>query len=440
MVPLHSTIRRLVIIFSVVLAASLACTSRQTTTPSNISVPTVALSSPGVGQEVLENEEILITSTSVDDDGIQRIELWVDGVLARVDVNPDVASPYAVQQPWRGTDPGSHVIMVKAFDAQGAEGRSQAVAIKVKPVPTPTSTPETQVMASPEPDLDTPSPTGTPTSRPTWTVAPPLLSPTWTPSPPPATWTPAEPPATWTPAEPAATWTPAEPTATATPAKPTSTWTPSPPPAPACTPPACQEDEVYYCPGVCPGGCGVQCATRVPTVTHPSFEPTGIEPHQALRPVWERPDVRNQVGYPTGAASDDRQFARQYFEHGYLYWWNRPGDTGLIWAVEMPDPAASRGLRWTGPYQDTWDGGDPFSCDAARTSPYGPRSGFGKLWCERPEIAQAVGAARQPEQGSGDSTDYGVVQFFQGGVMLYSPIDREVWVLLNGGVWQRHPE
>ena len=96
MVPLHATIRRLAIIFSVVLAASLACTSRQTTTPSNISVPAVTLSSPVVGQEVLANEEILITSTSVDDDGIQRIELWVDGVLARVDVNPDVASPYAV--------------------------------------------------------------------------------------------------------------------------------------------------------------------------------------------------------------------------------------------------------------------------------------------------------------------------------------------------------
>jgi hypothetical protein len=33
---------------------------------------------------------------------------------------------------------------------------------------------------------------------------------------------------------------------------------------PVCTPPACAEDEVYYCPGDCPGGCGTECATLTP--------------------------------------------------------------------------------------------------------------------------------------------------------------------------------
>jgi hypothetical protein len=65
--------------------------------------------------------------------------------------------------------------------------------------------------------------------------------------------------------------------------------------------------------------------------------------------------------------------------------------------------------------------------------------GFGKLWCDHPEIATPIGAARDEEGGTGDSTNYGVVQFFQGGVMLYSPLDRQVWVLFNGGAWQRHP-
>lgn len=32
-------------------------------------------------------------------------------------------------------------------------------------------------------------------------------------------------------------------------------------PVPMCTPPACQTNEVYYCEGDCPGGCGVICAT-----------------------------------------------------------------------------------------------------------------------------------------------------------------------------------
>jgi hypothetical protein len=144
------------------------------------------------------------------------------------------------------------------------------------------------------------------------------------------------------------------------------------------------------------------------------------------------------LGYPTKAAINDRHYARQYFERGYLYWWDQPDGLGQIWSVEISQPGARQGFRWTGPYQDTWDGGDSYSCDAARANPDGPIRGFGKLWCDNPEISKAIGAARGPEQGTGTTTSYGVVQFFQGGMMLYSPLDREVWVLFNEGTWQRH--
>jgi hypothetical protein len=206
-----------------------------------------------------------------------------------------------------------------------------------------------------------------------------------------------------------------------------------------CTPPPCKAGEVYYCPGVCPGGCGTQCATPTPAVKPPAFTPTGVDPHSIFKPVWEKPEVKDYLGYPTQAAGDNQLYARQYFERGYLYWWqNKPNPPGLIWAVEMPQPGANQGFRWTGPYADTWPGGDPTSCDAARPNPNGPIRGFGKLWCDHPEIAQAIGGAREPEKGTGDSTNYGIVQFFQGGTMLYSPLDRQVWVLLNGGTWQRY--
>ena len=33
---------------------------------------------------------------------------------------------------------------------------------------------------------------------------------------------------------------------------------------PMCTPPPCNEDEAYHCPGECPGGCGTVCATHTP--------------------------------------------------------------------------------------------------------------------------------------------------------------------------------
>ena len=36
---------------------------------------------------------------------------------------------------------------------------------------------------------------------------------------------------------------------------------------PVCTPPACDPDETYYCPGDCPGGCGTICATVTPGIS-----------------------------------------------------------------------------------------------------------------------------------------------------------------------------
>jgi hypothetical protein len=48
---------------------------------------------------------------------------------------------------------------------------------------------------------------------------------------------------------------------------PTTRSSSTPTPAVLCTPPPCKPGEVYFCPGVCPGGCGVQCVTPMPSVT-----------------------------------------------------------------------------------------------------------------------------------------------------------------------------
>jgi hypothetical protein len=52
-----------------------------------------------------------------------------------------------------------------------------------------------------------------------------------------------------------------------------STPTPTPTVLVYCTPPPCQEGEVFYCPGECAGGCGTECATPTPTAT-PTDTPT----------------------------------------------------------------------------------------------------------------------------------------------------------------------
>jgi hypothetical protein len=386
------------------LAAGLACRLGQPTSAVATDPPAVTLSSPLPGQLAAVGQPITIQSTSVDADGIQRVELWVDDRQIRIDTNPSAGSPYIVSQIWQSDTPGTHVILVKAYDTRGAEGRSQPLVVTFNSAAPATQTPAVAAQISP-----TPGEQGETTS------------------PPGATATPTSPPGPTGTASPGA---PEDPSVTPT--------TPSTTPVVMCTPPPCKSGEVYYCPGDCPGGCGTQCATPTPMPEPPSFDPTGIEVHPVFKPAWDRPEVGDYVGYPTEAASADRHYARQYFERGYLYWWDRPSARGLIWVIEIPQPTAKEGDSWSGPYPDTWDEGDPYSCDAARANPDGPVRGFGQLWCDRTEIAQAIGAARGDEQGTGESTQYGVVQFFQGGVMLYSPLDREVWVLFDAGNWQRH--
>jgi len=379
---------RILIIVGILLAASVACGIRRSATPA-AGGPSVVITNPLPDQTGPVGEPLTVDSTSTDENGVQRVELWVDDTLYRVDSNPDTSSPYIVSQSWQSDVPGAHVIVVKAFDDQETEGRSQPVTITLGKQTLSETQPARVVQASP-----------TPSATPLAAIRKPTRTPT--------------------------------PASTPTPLAPTNT------PVVTCTPPACTDDEVYYCPDACPGGCGTQCATPTATATPPSFEPTGVETHEIFETVWEQPEVRDYLGYPTKAAINDRHYARQYFERGYLYWWDQPDGLGQIWSVEISQPGARQGFRWTGPYQDTWDGGDSYSCDAARANPDGPIRGFGKLWCDNPEISKAIGAARGPEQGTGTTTSYGVVQFFQGGMMLYSPLDREVWVLFNEGTWQRH--
>ena len=85
---------------------------------------------------------------------------------------------------------------------------------------------------------------------------------------------------------------------------PTPSREPTPSPIIMCTPPACQPDEVYFCPGDCPGGCGTVCATvpAPPPDTAPErvrFAPgtTGAQRTGTLAPGTEK-------SYVLGAAVD----------------------------------------------------------------------------------------------------------------------------------------
>lgn len=179
--------------------------------------------------------------------------------------------------------------------------------------------------------------------------------------------------------------------------------------------------------------------TLTPTPPPPVNPDTGYRPYPLFNTMWEElGGGSSPLGYPTGSAITDRNYAKQYFERGFMYWWQSPSPPEPIWVVAIPDPAANSGTTWTR-YDNAWDSSKPVfppNCPQA-TEPLGPMAGFGVTWCDRPGVKEQVGAPREREAGSGDVYPKGAVQFFQHGVMFENPRDRQIWALIAGGGWRR---
>jgi hypothetical protein len=175
------------------------------------------------------------------------------------------------------------------------------------------------------------------------------------------------------------------------------------------------------------------------TPTLPANPDTGYRPTPLFNAIWEElGGGAGALGYPTGEAITDRNYAKQYFERGFMYWWESPTPPEPIWVVVMPDPTANNGDTWAR-YDNAWDPSKPLfppNCPEA-TEPLGPLAGFGVVWCDRPGVKEQVGAPRERESGSGDVYPKGAVQFFQHGVMFENPAERQIWALIEGGGWRR---
>jgi len=192
----------------------------------------------------------------------------------------------------------------------------------------------------------------------------------------------------------------------------------------------------------------IPTSTLVPTDTPipPTFTPTrpinpdtGHRPHPLFNEMWEEAGGGSSpLGYPTGPAITDLNYAKQYFERGFMYWWQSPTSREPIWVAVIPDPAADSGTAWMR-YDNAWDPSMslfPASCPEA-TEPLGPMAGFGVTWCDGPGVKEQVGAPIEREFGSGDTYPKGAVQFFQHGVMFENPADRQIWALVEDYGWRR---
>ncbi|MCX7792762.1 MAG: protein kinase [Chloroflexaceae bacterium] len=270
----------------------------------------------------------------------------------------------------------------------------------------------------------TPSETPGPTSEPPTATLPAIIEPTATPS---ATATPtASPVATATPSV-----TPTE-APTATPS-PTATATPSPTEAPTAM----------------PSPTATPSPTEAPTATpSPSPAPTATEvaacPDELLaggfgRLFRENVNVRVGLGCPLVAESAGKGSV-QFFEGGTMLYWdltNRTRWRDYIFVFE--------GLE-QGPYQALSPAAvaDLGPAPTPGPDPNQPVRGFGRVYFYRPGVRETLGAWISPEIVLDGETP-GVIQFFEQGAMIYTPIYRSagrasIFVLYNSGRFERYDD
>lgn len=146
--------------------------------------PAVAIVAPLGGTSWELGQDVIVQSQATDDQGVMRVELWVDGVLVRSDASPQAngQSPFIVSQPWRAGGVGSHALISRAYDAAGGMSMSAPViVVVVQPGPTPSVTPEAaeptaeptaEALPSPtQAAADTATPTAAATQAPTATAS-----------------------------------------------------------------------------------------------------------------------------------------------------------------------------------------------------------------------------------------------------------------------------
>lgn len=429
--------------------------------------PVVIVLSPANGTTVSQGQEITIQSQATGDKGIVRAELWANGTLVRTDASPlaDGQTPFVVVQPWRSEIPGSHVLIVKAYDADGQVGESEPLMINVQEktiaggdvqptAPLPTEPLPTQPLPT------APSATAPPATQPLPTASPTVL-PTYTPLP-------TEPPPTEAPTE-----TPPDSLPQIQVVSPASPHTMVLGGVVTVKMKATDDhgvarielwaDGILYRKDEVGGGQSVNWqmewtppalgtyvleakaldtkfqpspAARLEVHVEQTVQPTPVVP-VPYGPIWASlGGMESALGGPVGNPAS-RFYAGQEFEHGFMFWRDNPGG-GEDWIYIIKwgvGDSQTAGDLW-GWFTDTWQEGEPEYFCAEATPPNGPRRGFGKIWCARAEIRGDLGVAIQEEWG----TDGGWHDF-ERGVMLWDAMNGRIFVLYHvDGDWQAFPD
>lgn len=159
-------------------------------------------------------------------------------------------------------------------------------------------------------------------------------------------------------------------------------------------------------------------AAPTPTIPPPKPTPCQLPALPTLLPAWS--DI--EVGCPISPGQTGISTAYVPFEGGQMLW---RGDNAAIYVVTNDG-------RWQR-YDDLWREGDPeYTCGEA-SSPPTPVRGFGRVWCDNPDVREALGAVTAYELG--DSA--GSAQEFVNGTLLAAP-DGSLFVFVGEtATWRR---
>lgn len=157
-----------------------------------------------------------------------------------------------------------------------------------------------------------------------------------------------------------------------------------------------------------------------PTPT-PRPTPCGLPAQPTVADAWSR----LELGCPINPGAVLIHSAYAPFEGGQMLW---RGDTDTIYVLYNDG-------SWIG-YPNEWREGDPeFTCgepDSLTT----PVRGFGRVWCDHPDVREALGAATAAEIGDDGST----AQDFVNGTILVAPFGRPFVLVGEDGVWRQVEE
>jgi len=161
--------------------------------------------------------------------------------------------------------------------------------------------------------------------------------------------------------------------------------------------------------------------TVMPTPTPTATPACDREVDEKFDGVWE-----SELGCPLGEAQyDEKSGTWQSFDRGYMLWRDI---IRKIYVLFEDDRAGGldRGHGSAQIYEDTWwptppppaDPQNEYTCGVGTPSPPQPIRGFGKVWCDEPDVKEGLGKATVHEKPAAL-----FVQEFDDGIIIWLEVE-----------------